>query len=79
MKKIGIQPFGTTSAGEEANLYTIAFKDGSSFSATDYGASIVSCVVPDKDGKMTDVVLGYENVKDYEQPVSYTHLTLPTN
>ncbi|MEY8634771.1 aldose epimerase family protein [Anaerostipes hominis (ex Lee et al. 2021)] len=67
MKKIGIQPFGTTSVGEEANLYTIAFKDGSSFSATDYGASIVSCVVPDKDGKMTDVVLGYENVKDYEQ------------
>lgn len=67
MKKIEIQPFGSTSSGEEASIYTIAYKDGSSFSAIDYGASAVSCVVPDKSGNMRDVILGYENVKDYEQ------------
>ena len=32
---------------------------------TNYGASVLSIRVPDKDGKMTDVVLGYKNLEDY--------------
>lgn len=32
---------------------------------TNYGASVLSIRVPDKDGKMTDIVLGYKNLEDY--------------
>lgn len=58
--------FGRTSEGEEATLYTLINKKGMSVSLTDYGANIVNIIVPDKDGKYDDVVLGYENVSGYE-------------
>lgn len=32
----------------------------------DYGATLVSLIVPDKDGKDTDIVLGYDNVDPYQ-------------
>lgn len=32
---------------------------------TNYGARIVSLMVPDKDGRPRDVVLGYDNIRDY--------------
>ena len=32
---------------------------------TNYGASVLSIMVTDKTGKMTDVVLGYKNLEDY--------------
>ena len=32
---------------------------------TNYGGRVVSLVVPDKDGKPTDVVLGFDNIKQY--------------
>lgn len=36
-----------------------------------YGATIQSIVVPDRDGNMTDVLLGYETVKEYEENSGY--------
>ncbi len=64
--------FGKTSAGEEATLYTLINKKGMSVSLTDFGANIVNIIVPDKDGKYDDVVLGYDNVKGYEgNPAGY--------
>ena len=32
---------------------------------TNYGGRVVSLVVPDKDGKPTDVVLGFDNIAQY--------------
>lgn len=58
--------FGKTSEGEEATLYTLINKKGMSVSLTDYGANIVNVIVPDKEGKYDDVVLGYETVTGYE-------------
>ena len=48
MKKQG---FGTTKDGKEALLYTLSNKNGMEISVTDYGAHLVSVLVPDKDGK----------------------------
>lgn len=59
--------FGTTKDGEKATLYTITNKKGMQVSFTDYGANIVSIIVPDKYGVMKDVVLGYDSVKGYEK------------
>lgn len=49
----------------EAFLYTITNKAGAKASLSTLGAGIVSITVSDKDGKMTDVVLGYKNAGDY--------------
>lgn len=62
-----IKEFGTTKKGEQARLFTYTADNGMQFSVTDFGASIVSIIVPDKDNVMTDVVLGYDNVSDYEK------------
>lgn len=59
--------FGTTSKGEEAVLYTMTNENGMSISVTDFGATLVNVFVPDKAGKQIDVVLGYDDVKGYEE------------
>lgn len=58
--------FGTTSKGEEATLYTMTNRNGMSMSVTDFGATLVNVLVPDQTGKTVDVVLGYDDVKGYE-------------
>lgn len=59
--------FGTTKAGEEAVLYTMENKNGMKVSVTDFGANIVEIIVPDRDGNLADVNLGYDDVRGYEQ------------
>lgn len=59
--------FGITTNGEPVKLYTIANKNGAALSIITYGGSIQSLKVPDKNGKMTDVALGCDNIMDYEK------------
>lgn len=59
--------FGSTSKGEKAKLYTMRNKKGMEVAVTDYGAAIVKVLVLDKDGKVQDVVLGYDNAEAYEK------------
>lgn len=63
---ISTKKFGTTKDGAEVTLYTITNKNGLSVSALDYGAVIVKLFVPDKDGKLDDIVLGFDDVAGYE-------------
>ena len=58
--------FGTTREGAAVTLYTITNKNGLSVSAIDYGANIVSLMVPDKNGVVEDIVLGFDDVAGYE-------------
>lgn len=58
--------FGTTKEGAAVTLYTITNKNGLSVSAIDYGANIVSLMVPDKNGVVEDIVLGFDDVVGYE-------------
>lgn len=60
------QSFGKTKSGEEAFLYVLTNESGMSVSLTNYGACIVNIMVPDKNKKFEDVVLGYDNVAGYE-------------
>lgn len=63
----GLNPkdFQTEINGEPVNLYTFKNKAGMEMCITNLGARIVSVMVPDKDGNMKDVVLGFDNAKDY--------------
>lgn len=56
--------FGTLYSGEEAHLYTVS--NGSmSFSATDYGCTITSILLPSDGGRKTDVLLGCTTLEGY--------------
>lgn len=46
-------------------LYTLKNESGMEVCITNFGARIVSIMVPDKNNKMTDVVLGFDNIEDY--------------
>lgn len=47
-------------------LYTLKNAAGMEVCITNFGARIVSIMVPDKNGEMKDVVLGFDNIKDYQ-------------
>ncbi len=51
--------------GKQTALYVLKNKQGAEACITNYGGRLVSMMVPDKNGKMTDVVLGYDNINDY--------------
>ncbi|WP_228950400.1 aldose epimerase family protein [Mucilaginibacter sp. UR6-1] len=53
--------------GKEVSLYTLKNSNGVSVGITNYGGRVVSLNVPDKDGKFTDVVLGYDSLKSYQK------------
>lgn len=51
--------------GRQTGLYTLTNKRGCEVTVTNYGAKIVSLMVPDKSGQLTDVVLGHPSIDDY--------------
>ena len=51
---------------DEIRLFSIVNADGTEVILSNLGAGIVSVVVPDRDGKLADVVLGYHNPEDYD-------------
>lgn len=58
--------FGKTSHGEKTYLYTITNEIGMAVKVTNYGASLCSLSVPDKNNVSRDVVLGYDDVSGYD-------------
>ena len=63
----GLNPaaFDTTLQGKQVKLFTLKNQNGMEVCITNYGGRVVSLVVPDKDGKPTDVVLGFDNIAQY--------------
>jgi len=63
----GLDPakFDTTLQDKPVKLYTLKNANGMEVCITNYGGRVVSLVVPDKDGKPTDVVLGFDNIAQY--------------
>ena len=58
--------FGKNTKGEQATLYTFENQNGMVVEISDFGGTIYSLQVPDKNGKKRDVVLGYATPKEYE-------------
>lgn len=57
--------WGKTACGKDINIYTLTNAKGAFVKLSDIGAAIVSVVVPDKNGNMADVVLGYPDPMSY--------------
>ncbi len=59
------EAFGKTPEGTEVDLYTLTNRAGMTAKVMTYGAILTELDVPDRDGKRGDVVLGFDNLKDY--------------
>ena len=58
--------FGILQTGETVKIFHLENKSGAYAEVTDFGAILVKVCVPDKDGTLTDVVLGYDDLPSYE-------------
>ena len=63
----GLNPtkFQTVVNDAQTDLYTLKNKAGMEVCITNFGGRIVSIMVPDKNGEMKDVVLGFDSIADY--------------
>ena len=50
--------------GKETDLYTLTNAQGMEVSITNYGGSLVSIMVPDRDGNMANVIQGHDCIQD---------------
>ncbi|MBR5478828.1 MAG: galactose mutarotase [Clostridia bacterium] len=71
-----IKNFGKLPDGREATLFILENGTGAYAAVTNVGASIVSVVVPDKNGNLGDVVLGYTDGAKYLTKGAYHGATV---
>lgn len=57
--------FQTEVDGKQTDLFVLKNKNGMEVCITNFGGRMVSIMVPDRDGKMQDVVLGFDSIQDY--------------
>ena len=59
------KPFGALADGTPVTQYTMTNGCGASVSVIDYGGIVVSICVPDREGKLADVALGFDTLDGY--------------
>ncbi len=62
---VEVSQFGRTQLGKDIKLYTIKNGKGMEAAVTNIGACLVNLLVPDKEGNVKDVILGFEAGEDY--------------
>ncbi len=73
---VKVSSFGKIPSGKETCLFTLTNKNGMCLEVSDYGATLVAVMVPGKNGALTDVALGYEDVTDYWNNDGYLGATV---
>ena len=73
MNQSGIrhEPFGVTAEGAPVERFTLSNRQAVTVRLINYGATVTELWTPDRQGKLGDVVLGFDNLKQYEQPHPY--------
>ncbi len=64
-------PFGTLPTGESVEAYTLAGSGGLSLQILTYGGIVTHLHAPDRQGRLADVVLGFDRPADYLAPHPY--------
>ena len=64
--KVSRKSYGRTAAGEKVHEFTLQNGNGITVKLINYGATLTSLVTPDRDGKLADIVLGYDDIRGYE-------------
>ena len=69
---VSVNEFGCTQAGQPVKIYRISDRErGLRVGISDFGATVVSIEMPDRDGIYRDVVLGYDDAEGYERGGGY--------
>jgi aldose 1-epimerase len=74
--KMQKQSFGKAEDGQPTDLYILTNKNGVEAAITNYGGTVVYLKVPDRNGKLDDVVLGYDNLEGYAGGKAYIGATV---
>lgn len=73
---IATEKFGTTSDGQPITKFICTNRNGLQLILTDYGAIVVAMNVPDRDGKLANVTLGFDSLDGYLQRHPYFGATV---
>jgi aldose 1-epimerase len=65
---VKVEPFGKTADGQAVEIVTMTNSNGLVAKITNYGGILVSMEVPDRQGKLGDVVLGFDKLDGYLKP-----------
>jgi len=68
---VQVSEYGKTADGISIYGYVLTNTKGAEAMVISYGATLVSLKVPDRSGKVADVILGYDNLEAYEQGKSF--------
>jgi aldose 1-epimerase len=71
VRQVHTSPFGNTHDGQPITRYALTNKKGVEAFIINYGATLESLKVPDRNGKTEDIVLGYDDVAGYENGKAY--------
>lgn len=69
------EKFGTVE-GKQIDIYTLTNKNGARVRITNYGAIVVSLMMPDRNGNLADVVSGYDSLAGYINDKSFFGATV---
>ncbi len=58
------EDFQTTVDGKKTDLFILRNSEGNEVAITNYGGAIVAIMVPDKNGKLANVIMGHDNIQD---------------
>ena len=64
-------PFGKLPSGEQTTLYTLTNANGVVVKLSNFGGTITSINIPDRAGKMGDIILGFNDVDGYLKNKSF--------
>jgi aldose 1-epimerase len=59
------ESFGKTKDGKDAFLFALVNRNGASVRITNFGGIVTSLFVPDKSGRIDDIVLGFDTLDPY--------------
>ena len=71
MITVNSKEFGRTKAGQKVTAFELCSGNGMRVCILDFGCTVQSITVPDRGGRPTDVVLGYDDVGSYENGSCY--------
>ena len=64
-------PYGSIKGGKEISIFSFKNRNGVEMEVINYGAIVTTLRVPDRKGKLADVVLGFDNIEQYVSDKSY--------
>ena len=73
---VQISPYGTTADGQKVSRYALTNAKGHSVEVIDFGGIVTAVNVPDKDGKLANVALHFDDLAGYEKPGPYFGATI---